>query len=780
MSRLKKTLLVIVSSIVICVILIIVFISPIAKYLIEKYDEKFLGREVTLDWAYVNPFTGYVHINDLKIYEYKSDSVFFSATGLSANLEMHKLLSKTYEISEVTLTKPRGIVVQNRKVFNFDDLITRFSPKDTLPKPAKEPLHFSILNIKIEDGQFYYNAKSIPINYFIKDVNIESSGYRWDSDTIANKFSLLSGTGNGDVKGSMTVNIKTNDYKLAAVVHKFDLDIIEQYLKDLINYGTFRANLDADVKSTGNFKDKQKMTTSGLIVVNDFHFGKNPQEDYAAFDKLVVSIKELSPEKHIYFYDSLSLTHPYFKYERYDHLDNIQTIFGQKGANVKAANADPTKFNLIIEIAKYIKEISKNFLNSPYRVDRLAIYNADLRFNDFSTSEEFSAGLDPLIFTADSINKNNKRVKFFLNSNIKPYGSLAASLSINPQDSTDFDIKCSLQKIPLTMFNPYVISFTSFPLDRGTLEFNALWNVDNGMIQSKNHLVIIDPRTTKRVRNKDTKWIPVPLIMAFIRERSNVIDYEIPVTGNLKNPKFHFKDVIFDLIDNIFVKPPTIPYRMEVKSTETEIEKFLTIKWPTRNKVLESKQEKFIGKIADFLQDNPKAYIDVYPQHYTQKEKEYILFYEAKKKYYLAANHKNNKSYNEDDSEAVVKMSIKDSMFVKYLNKHLNGAVNVFTIQEKCTKLLDSTFINAKYAQLNKEREQIFISFFKEQKVDNRVRFASAIDVVPYNGFSYYKIKYKGDFPESLLDAYQKLDEYNDESPRKKFKKEHKKTISTL
>jgi hypothetical protein len=780
MRKLKKTLLIIAGTIIAIIVLVIIFISPIAKYLVEKYDEKFTGRQITMDWAYVNPFTGYVHINDLKIYEYKSDSIFFSANGLSANLEMHKLLSKTYEITEVTLTKPKGLVIQNRKDFNFNDLISKFSSKDTIPKPKKEPLHFSIMNIKVEDGEFYYNAKSIPINYFIKNVNIESSGYRWDADTMANKFSLSSGTGQGDIKGNITFNIKTNDYRLAAKIYKFDLNIIEQYLKDIINYGTFRATLDADVKSTGNFKDQEKVTTSGNITISDFHFGKNPKEDYAAFDKLVISIDELSPKKHIYFYDSISLTHPYFKYERYDYLDNVQTIFGKKGANLKTANADATKFNLIIEIAKYIKTISKNFLNSHYKIDRLAIYKANLKFNDFSGSEEFSAALNPLTFTADSIDKNHKRVECFLNSGIKPYGNLAASLSINPQDSTDFDIQCHLQNIPITMFNPYVISFTSFPLDRGTLEFKADWNVNNGIIKSENHLVLIDPRNTKRIKNKGNKWIPVPLILAFVRERGNVIDYEIPVSGDLKSPKFHFKDVIFDLLDNIFVKPPTMPYRLAVKSTEAEIEKSLSIKWKTRNDVLESKQEKFLGKIASFLEENPKARIDVFPQHFTQKEKEYILFYEAKKKYYLTTSCKNEKTFNEDDSELVVKMSIKDSMFVRYLNKHLKGIPNIFTIQEKCTKLIDSTIINHKYAQLNRAREQVFIAFFKDKKVENRVRFASAVDIVPYNGFSFYKIKYQGQIPPDLLEAYEKLNEYNDEPPRSKFKKEHKNSIRTL
>ena len=69
MNRFKKILLIVTASIVGLVILVILFISPITKYLIEKYDETYTGRQITLDLAYVNPFTGFVHFKNLKIFE---------------------------------------------------------------------------------------------------------------------------------------------------------------------------------------------------------------------------------------------------------------------------------------------------------------------------------------------------------------------------------------------------------------------------------------------------------------------------------------------------------------------------------------------------------------------------------------------------------------------------------------------------------------------------------------------------------------------------------------
>ena len=265
--------------------------------------------------------------------------------------------------------------------------------------------------------------------------------------------------------------------------------------------------------------------------------------------------------------------------------------------------------------------------------------------------------------------------------------------------------------------------------------------------------------------------------MAFIRERGNVIDYDIPITGNLKNPKFHLKDVIFDLIKNIFVKPATTSYRIEVKDIETEIEKSLTVKWQMRQNTLRSNQQKFIEAMADFLVKNPEAYITVYPQHYAIKEKEYILLFEAKKKYFLSVAKRNTQSFCKADSEKVVKMSIKDSLFVHYLNKQVNNPL-LFTIQGKCAKLIDSTFINTKFKQLNQEREESFIIFFKKKEVEKRVKIYAATNCIPYNGFSFYKIEYKGTFPEPLLKAYQEMKELNDEAPREKFEKERKKNKS--
>lgn len=774
----KKTIFISFAAILLVLLLVFLVISPLTKYLVERYDLKYTGRQITLDRAYVNPFTGYVYLSKLKVHEWNSDSVFFACDGMGINIALCKLLFKTYEISELTMDHPRGDIIQDKRRLNFDDLIVKFTTVDP-SATGNGPAHINILDIKIRNGEFHYCELQTPVNYFIKNVNFESPGIKWDTDTVSGSLSFLAGIGRGEMKCDFTINVKTNAYRLTTIVHHYDLNIIEQYMKALSNYGTFSASLDAEVKAEGSFNDAQDIKASGQLVIRDFHFGKSPTDDYAAFDKLSFDILELNPKDNKYLFDTISLNHPYFKYEMYDQIDNLETMFGKAGANISAAQNDPSRFNLILEITRYVKVMARNFFQSYYRINRLAVYKGDFKFNDFSLNERFSVDLNPLTILADSIDKSRHRVEMSIHSGILPFGVASINLSINPNDTGDFDMQYSIEKMPVSMLNPYILYYTSFPLDRGTLELYGTWNVRNSIIQSKNHMVIIDPRVTKRIRNKELTWIPMPLLMSFIRERGNVIDYEIPITGNLKNPHFHLHDVVADLFKNIFVKPATTAYRSQVKNKETDIEKYLSLQWQMRQNSLRPNQVKFIEKMASFLEKDPEASIHVYLHPYTAKEKEYILFFEAKKKYFLFKNPADNSLFSESDSLKTDKMSVKDSMFVRYLNNQVKDSM-LFTTQDKCIRLVGSGYLQTRLHQLAEERENAFMAYFKKEHVENKVKIMAGENTTPYNGFSLFKIDYKGETPKSLIQAYQKMNELNDKTPRKKFRKERDESKGNL
>jgi uncharacterized protein DUF748 len=776
-KKFKRRLKLIVLSVLVFFVVILVFISPIAKWLIEKYGEKYTGRKITMSWAYVNPFTGYAHLENLKIYEYKSDSLFLDTKGLSIDFALTKFLQHGFEISSLTLDHPVIKVIKAGDTFNFDDVIDKLSGNDSTDKKPSKPstTKVNLLNLKVIDAEIHYSDKKIPFDYFIRQANFDTRGKHWDEDTMAIGYSFLSGPTPGGFKGEFHINFKTSDYLIKTRITELDLKPLEQYVKDLTNYGTMRANLDADLVAKGNFHSAEDLLATGRITIDSFHFGRNAKEDYMAFDKLNILIHELSPSRKLYLLGEVTLAHPYVRYEVYDHSTNLETMFAKNGGTVSGESGSG-KINILVTIGRYIRSLSHDFFRSDYKVDNLNILKGDLLYNDFSLSEEFSTGLSGLNITADSINKHHTRAHVFLRSALKPYGDLAIDLSIDPRDSSNFDLNYHLRNVPVSLFNPYTITYTSYPLDRGTMEFNGASHVREGAIVSDNHLLITDPRATKRVRGKDKKWIPLPLIFAFIRDRGDVIDYQIPITGDLKNPKFHFHDVVMHTLSNIFMKPATTPYRFEVKNTEQTIEKLLMVKWPLMGSALLPTQEKFLTGIAEFLAKNKNARMKIQPFEYTAKEKEYLTFFEAKKEYYLSASHADPGSFSAKDSLSVAKMSVRDKGFLHYLDRKVRDSL-LFTVQERCARLAGTSVIDQRVRQLEKNRNGVFDNFFRQKQVADQVKILPKKTSIPFDGFSYYEIMYEGLMPADLTAAYRKMNDLNEETPRKKYLTEHKKSL---
>ena len=79
--------------------------------------------------------------------------------------------------------------------------------------------------------------------------------------------------------------------------------------------------------------------------------------------------------------------------------------------------------------------------------------------------------------------------------------------------------------------------------------------------------------------------------------------------------------------------------------------------------------------------------------------------------------------------------------------------------------------MNTKYTQLINNREKIFRQYFINNGTSGRVKIAATQSTIPFNGFSFFKIKYNGEIPQALLKAYEEIDELDEKSPREKYKK---------
>ena len=99
--RLKKVFIITLSAVLAIVVLLMLVLSPLAKYLLEKHGKDLFGRELKMDWAFVNPFTGYAYLGNPRLYEAQGDSTFLAVVGVHGKINMLKLFSQNVEIISI-------------------------------------------------------------------------------------------------------------------------------------------------------------------------------------------------------------------------------------------------------------------------------------------------------------------------------------------------------------------------------------------------------------------------------------------------------------------------------------------------------------------------------------------------------------------------------------------------------------------------------------------------------------------------------------------------------
>jgi hypothetical protein len=193
------------------------------------------------------------------------------------------------------------------------------------------------------------------------------------------------------------------------------------------------------------------------------------------------------------------------------------------------------------------------------------------------------------------------------------------------------------------------------------------------------------------------------------------------------------------------VKPATYPYRAVKEEQKQEKEDYELLEWQPMQWQLEGDQEDQLRKITRYMFFHSSSTVSVRYYNYESREKEAIVLYEAKKKYFMASNHK--KEITKDDSIAITKMSTKDKSFVTYLNRATNAAKNDFATELKCRKLIGEKRINDEYQELVEARQKQIESFFRDKNVLDRVSGKSEANTIPASGYSHIDFYYRGNQP---------------------------------
>jgi len=123
------------------------------------------------------------------------------------------------------------------------------------------------------------------------------------------------------------------------------------------------------------------------------------------------------------------------------------------------------------------------------------------------------------------------------------------------------DIAVNFRNLPLTTFNPAVMTFAGYQIVGGRLSLNLNYRSKDGDLNGSNQIIIKQVKLGDEVPDFKGKKLPLGLAIALLEDSDDTIDVTIKIAGNVDSPEFSASGLVWQAISNVLTNIATAPFR---------------------------------------------------------------------------------------------------------------------------------------------------------------------------------------------------------------------------
>lgn len=248
--------------------------------------------------------------------------------------------------------------------------------------------------------------------------------------------------------------------------------------------------------------------------------------------------------------DQLAIDAPTLQFEiNEEGFSNFRRLFAKSAVETKSEpvaaskNADPSTFSL---------DIRSTLLK-----------NGEVYFSDMAMHPNFK--VDVKKFNATLLGVSNTPGRF---ATVAMDGVVAGSGSMRVKGQASFDdprrnhdILMSFRNLPLTAFNPAVMTFAGYQITSGRLNLNLNYKAKDGELNGSNQIIIKKVVLGEEVPDFTGKKLPLGLAIALLEDSDDTIDVTVRIAGNVDSPEFSASGLVWQAISNVLTNVATAPFR---------------------------------------------------------------------------------------------------------------------------------------------------------------------------------------------------------------------------
>ncbi|HEX5031876.1 MAG TPA: DUF748 domain-containing protein [Candidatus Eisenbacteria bacterium] len=381
------------------------------------------------------------------------------------------------------------------------------------------------------------------------EVNLDGYSTKPGTNATASLACSLGTTGWTEAKGTITSG--TGAVDVALDMKNFDIRELEGYTSAFARIDITRGTADAKgrfqlntfgpkgplMRFTGDVSSSRFASVDGRL-----------RQDFLSWDRLQVRNLEYDYAPARTRIREIALTKPYIRFTLGpDLISNVQTLMIPPDSLPVAFRPEPG-----------------DTTPTPTEIGAIRVVNGSMYYADLSLTPNFATGIQSMNGSIRELSSAQAaHATIDLTGQVDEFSPVKISGTINPLNSRGLtDVGVSFQNIELTTFTPYSGKFMGYRIRKGKLDLDLHYAVQDRQLKGENKILIRQLTLGEKVDSKDATSLPVKFAIALLKDKNGDIDLDLPVHGDLDDPKFSVMKIVLKVLVNAIVKAVTSPFKL--------------------------------------------------------------------------------------------------------------------------------------------------------------------------------------------------------------------------
>lgn len=299
---------------------------------------------------------------------------------------------------------------------------------------------------------------------------------------------------------------------------------------------------------------------------------------------------------------------------------NVQNIIERKEEKGSTAELEPERAGK--------ERADEKTAQRQIEIEKVTLQAGTINFSDNYIKPNYSANLLEIGGRISGLSSEETRfADVNLRGKLNNDAPLEITGKINPlRDDLFVDLAVDFKDMDLSPVTPYSGRYLGYTIGKGKLSLSLQYLIVKRKLDAKNKIFFDQLTLGEEVESPEATKLPVRLAIALLKNRKGEIDLNVPVSGDLDDPKFSLGRVIIKILMNILVKAATSPFAL-LGSIFGGGEELSYVEFEYGSSAIGEEAQKKIDALVKALHERPSLKLEIVGHADMEKDREGLRQY---------------------------------------------------------------------------------------------------------------------------------------------------------